>query len=449
MPGEGVGSGTLARRLAGGLGVLAWGATGLAAAGEFGWGAGYRLEYSDNITRVPVNERSDHVSTLFAGFAYNETTTDFLGRVYVRGETRNYHDDVYQDDNAWEVDAAGMWVISPQRFTWVVQDVAREVRVDRTASDTPANRTQSNVFSTGPDVYFHFGPVSTLAIGGRVGDVSVSSSEIDNRWARTYGRWLHRATPLTTLSLNAEITRVMFDNDVVNNDYDRRDFFLRLENRRARLEFNADVGKTIIDPERGEEVDRKLLRLGVARQLTSESTAGITLAREYSTTGDDLLAGVAPLTTTAVAVPPASYPDVLIAEPYYAERAEVFYRRGGSALSVFGRGLWREVDFDGASEDRKEAGARLEMGYNFTGTTSAGIYADYLQTRYVVTGREDDDTTYGVSLGYRLTRTLASSLSLVREERESTAPDREYVNRRALLTLYYSSRPIFTPSPMR
>ncbi|MEJ2106540.1 MAG: hypothetical protein P8X48_04295, partial [Acidiferrobacteraceae bacterium] len=131
--------------------------------------AGYSLEYSDNITRS-LSPTSDITQTLRLGGAYADTTS--TARIDVRGEGfyRDYVYDTFGNNLTGTLDANGLWIISPDRFTWAARDRLAMSTVDPLSPATPANQQRVNVFETGPDFRVRFSPVSSLILGSRVID---------------------------------------------------------------------------------------------------------------------------------------------------------------------------------------------------------------------------------------------------------------------------------------
>src|SRR3990167_2111834 len=109
-------------------------------AGEFSYDLGYTGARSDNITRVPVNERKETIHSLLAGFIYVEETRDLVARVLAQAEYRDYLKDVYDDETVFNLNSSLVWMISPRRFQWTLEDSYRQTLVDSTAVDTPSNR---------------------------------------------------------------------------------------------------------------------------------------------------------------------------------------------------------------------------------------------------------------------------------------------------------------------
>ncbi len=431
-------------------------------AGGFAYGLGYTASHSDNITRVPSNERSEVTNSYLAGFAYIERTADVIAHVLAQGELRDYRDDVFGDKSIYNVDSSALWVISPQRFTWTVEDRLKEEQIDATAADTPANRANINVFSTGPDLYVRFTPVNTLALGARAGNVSTGSADVDNDRFSGSVRWLYQATSISTYSLNFQAMDVNYDDSTLNADFARHDIFLRADYRPSRSQYIVDLGASKINPDRGQDLDGTLARFSWLRQLTQESAFGLAVSGEFSDTGTDILTTASTLNTVATSA--AGLPTVselsdttvgslssnaITSDVYHVKRGETFYNRRGGSFGVDFIASVRDLDFETTPQDRKEINGRLELDFFYSGTTTVTLFTEQLKTDFQNFVREDAERDSGLRFNYRLRRTVSLGLEGRRTERSSTVPTVEYEENRVFLSILYSSSPLFRPISSR
>ncbi len=421
-------------------------------AGQFAYGLGYMATHSDNITREASNERSEVVHSYLAGFSYLENTADLVARVFAQATYYDYQDDVFTDEDVYNLNSSLVWTISPQRFTWTVEDAYEETQIVATAADTPANRTNINVFSTGPDLYVRLNPVNTLAFGARVGNVSTSEANIDNDRLSASARWLYEANSYSAYSLNFETLDVNYDDTISNIDYTRHDAFARVDYHPSRSQYLIDLGATKISPERGKELEGSLTRLSWIRQLTQESSFGLSASGEYADTGADILAastaagltiGAPGSTTTTLSS------DVVTGDVYYAKRANMFYTRRGSQFRVNFSANTQDIDFEITAQDRKENAGFLEIGYFYSETTSVILFTEQTKIEYQNFFRRDTDRDSGIRLGYRVSRSIGLELEGRRTDRSSTDPNAEFEENRVFLSILYSSGQLFAPMHTR
>jgi hypothetical protein len=419
-------------------------------ASEHAYGLGYVATHDDNITRVATDKRSDWIHSVLAGLAYQENTPSLAAHVLAQAEFDNYQKNTFGNETLYYLDSSAVWTISPQRFLWALEDSARQALIDSTSVDTPANRTGINVLSTGPDVLLQFSPVHTLALGARVGHVNSGRADVDNDRSNVAVGWLYKATSITTYSLNYEALDVNYDNSTLNNDFRRQDGFARVEYHPSRSRFALDLGASYINRDRGDDLKGSLARLMWTRELTEESSFGISTSREFFDTGSDILAEshavmTAPVTTASTAASTVLASGVVAHDVYVAKRGEVFYTRHGSQIGVKLDASYRKFDFETTPDDRKETGGTMELAYSYSAETTASLIADYTKTEYLNFVRSDTDRDFGVRIGYRLSPRVSLGLEGHRTDRASTDPTLDFIDKRVLISVLYSSGPLFTP----
>lgn len=432
--------------------VLLTGAVSSTQAGDFAYGLGYTATRSDNITRAPSNERSDTVHSYLAGFAYLERTSDVIARILAQAEYRDYQNDTFGDEGIYYLNSSLLWTISPQRFTWTVEDVYRQTPITTTTADTPANRTNVNVFSTGPDFYVRFNPVHTLALGARAGNISTGRADVDNDRFSGSARWLYQANSTSVYSANFQLLDVNYDNPTLNNDYTRHDVFARAEYRPSRSQYVIDLGASNISRDRGQDLDGTLARLSWIRQLTTESSFGMSASGEFSDTGTDILAAstaAASSTGIPVSTSTSQTSNVVTSDVYYAKRGSVFYNRRGASFALDSSAYTQELDFETTPQDRKENGIYLQLNFFYSGATTVTLFTRPARIEYQNFVREDNYRDSGLRLGYRVSRTVSLGLEGRRTDRTSTDPTAEYKDNRVFLSILYSTSPLFTPIATR
>jgi hypothetical protein len=404
-------------------------------AGEFGYGIGYTATRSDNIERVPPNadERSDTINAYLFAFSYLENSSNLLARVLAQAEFRDYREEIFGDETVYNLKSSLVWTLSPQRFTWTVEDTYDETQITPTVADTPANRTNVNVFSTGPDFYIRLNPVHTLALGARLGNVYTGRANTDNDRVSGSARWLYQSTAITTYSLNFDTLKVNYENSALNN-YLNHNVFLGVDYRPSRSQYLVDLGVTRFDPDRGETLDEMLVRLSWIRHLTPESRLGVSASGEFLDTGADLLeasTSSVPLATQTA--------GVVTSDVYYTRRGSIFYIRQGSQLVIDVSLFSQELDFEILPEDRKENGGQLKLDILYSGTTTVTLIGKQTRSDYLNFVRRDTDSDVAIRLGYRLTRSVNLGLEGRRLSRSSTVSAGEFDENRVLLSLLYSN----------
>ncbi len=411
-------------------------------AGDLGFGLGYTLEYSTNIARTPADEQDEWTHSALVGFSYLELTPEIGARVRGIAEYRYYANDTFEDEAAGTADALILWSISPQQFTWTVEDAYRQVQIDPTQPNTPGNRSGSNAFSTGPDAYVRMTTLDTLQLGGRYGSVMVEESTADSTSVLGYASWLHKWTPSTTMSLNYHKSRIDNLDETVFPDYTRQDGFLGIGYRQPVSELTLNVGITRIEPEGQPDKTGDLLHLTWLARLSSVSSIGITAHEGFSDTGTGLLSASRQFTEPSDVATAPSMLDIVVSSDLFFERSvDGFYSYSGSRFSWNVFGFWRDLDFETTAEDREETGARFELRHATSPDLDSSLLAGAQRTKFYDTGREDDDRAYGLRFNYRVGFNALVGLEVGHVSRDSSDPAFSYDENRAMLWVYYNTNP--------
>lgn len=417
-------------------------------AGEFAYGAGYSLTYDSNITRVPNNAIAEWTQSLIGGFAYQERTIDVDARLLAQAERRDYLRNTYSDEKVYYVDGAAVWTISPRQFTWTVEDVAHQVRTDITTPDTPSNRTNANSLSTGPEFIFRLDPADTAVIGSRYGRFDIDGPGDNERYSG-YARWLHSVSAQTTLSANYAATRVNYQDPSAFNNFLLEAWFLRYETRPSPNGMTIDFGTSRVTREGAEALNGRLARLTLLRQLTSESSLQVSFAEEYSDTGSDLLGTVTIPTQPTGGVPSTPATIVAQGDAYYSKRGDLAYVNQGGHFGIDLRGYARSIDYQTLNQDFDEHGGRFECSYLFSGETRLRAYTEYVRRTFLDFYQRDTLRNSAVGVTYRLTRNVNITAEAGLFEESSTLPSNNFVDRRVMLLLAYSSGPLYTVQSRR
>jgi hypothetical protein len=420
-----------------------------ATAAELAFGAGYAGQYSTNIRQTPDNHENEWINSLVAGAGFQSMTPELQARLFSQVEHRDYLHNVFSDETLFSLDSSAIWVVSPQFFTWTVEDGYQVVLLDATGTDTPSNRAGANAFSTGPDFFLRFSPAHTLTLGGRYGNVYVGRSDLDNDRYTGYARWGYASSPQTTYSLNYESLRVEFDNPVLNANFRREDTFFRFLTRPSRSTFTLDAGGTHIQTERAADVNGALGRAAWTRELTSESTLGLSYAAQYQDTGTALLAEVTNAGATTTTTTATTAQDVVSTDVYYSKQREAFYSHLGSVFGLYLRGYRRDLDFEVTAQDRRETNGLMELSWFYSGADTFVLFRESLKTQFWNTQRQDISRNTGLRYAYRLARYWTMGIEGSQIRRDSSDPAFDFIENRALFSLFYSTGAAYAPSVRR
>jgi hypothetical protein len=201
---------------------------------------------SDNIALTPSDETAQTIALVDAGFAVQERSRLLSASATGNFSYLDYLQGAFGSQLIGRFDGIGTFAIVPERLTWVFRDDFGQQTLDPYAPGTPNNLENVNYVNTGPDLTLREG-VGFLIASARYARAQYSTSPFDsNRGLAsiTVGRDLSAAT---VLSLQAEDERVMFENTVVNSDFNHASVFGRYELHGARTNLEVDLGATRIN----------------------------------------------------------------------------------------------------------------------------------------------------------------------------------------------------------
>lgn len=408
------------------------------------------VEDNDNVTYAAIDPIAQRYLRAGLGFAITENVSALQMSLTGRAEYRDYRDDVFGNTVNGELAGRLNWVALPDRLFFTVEDSLAVQPVNVLAADAPGNRQQVNVFALGPTLLFNM-PAS---MQGRaelryVNSDAEVTDEFNSQHVALALRAIRELSPTSRLSMNGQVQRVDFDNDIVARDYNRYDLFARYSRSLAHFELGADFGYSHIDYRRGESRSDPLLRLDAEWNPTPSSQFTAAVASQFSDTATDALRGVeAGAPSGEPADTPVEVPDqvltgdaVVNASPYEVRSADLGYAYTGPRLHfAISPYLLKRNYVDSDEFDQKGHGGRFDLEWTIRPQLTLGTYATHESLEYTVLEREDKTLRLGALLRYRWTRHLGVNLQWERYKRESTEPGQDVEQNIVYLSLSYSNR---------
>ncbi len=436
-----------------------FGSASLAAASQaqtFVYGVDAGVAESDNVTLVSTDKVSQTMAVADGDFDIRQRSRlldldakgDFTYLDYLQG--------AYGGQVIGRFDGSAHVALIPDRFIWVVEDNFGQAALDPFTPVTPTNLENVNYVSTGPDFALRFGASSYLNASARYARAQYETSPYNSN--RLVGNlvWGYQLSALSSVSLNGDTERVMFQNTALNSDFDRSSGFVRYEIQGARTDLSVDLGATTISQNAGTisvnqngtltTIDQNhgattggLAKLELSRKLSSAARLTFSLGRELTdaaTSFSNLQGGAIGAVGTA---PAAQTSDNYTSQ--YAS-AQWQYQRNRTTIAVSGR--WDKNEYDGIpSLDYTRSGAEFRMARRLTRAFTAEVLGRYYKTDYVhgIVAAENgssnfDDEMIGAALTWRHGRGLEIKLRCEHSAR-LTAGIYGYGENRAMLTVGY------------
>jgi hypothetical protein len=236
----------------------------------------------------------------------------------------------------------------------------------------------------------------------------------------------------STVTLNADSERVLFENTALNTDYDRSSVFARYELRGARSELTGSLGVTEIR-ESGVPTSGPLAHVELTRKLSSAANLTLSVGQELTDALSSFSAlqngAITAISTAPAAVTGGSYTD------RFASVAWNYYRNLTS-LRLSGR--WEKDSYAGQPQlDVTRSDAELSVERILTPALSAQLLGSLYNTDYAHVSFTAEDALIGAGLKLREGRGMEISLRYDYISRAVSGVGSGYRENRAFLSIGY------------
>jgi hypothetical protein len=415
--------------------ALAWSA---AADADVDLGVEFTAGYTNNLLRQPDGEDDVPASFGFTG-SWLETTRHFSADVEGRVDGIKYFNDTWDDEVVGQLDGSlTLWAV-PERFAWVVENVYGQVATNPFESISPANRENTNFFSTGPDWYMPFGERMRAYLGGRYGSVRYETSDSDSERLVGIAGIDRAVSSKSRLGVQVSSETVDFDSPL-QSDFDRQEAYIRYEVSRDQQTgglpsgLTVNAGYTWLDGDAGDD-SAPLIEVLYSKDLSSSVRMGLELASRFSDAGLEFAAGGLPGSD------PGIDPGVIPQAGVYEERsglATIDFQRQRTSLGFAVR--LADEAYETETLDRRrydlELTAERRMTPRLTG--SAGVL--WSRDEYESGGldREDTDTEYRLEFRRELGQRSSIGVIGLYASRSSDDPLVEFDETRGYIVFDYS-----------
>jgi hypothetical protein len=242
---------------------------------------------SDNLAAQPSNEESGTIAHVQVVANRHDRTRRLTSDLEVNTSYQRFLDGGVS--NYWSGGAFGSLLIGviPDNFEWSVRDNFSQVRENVLEADRPSNLTSANYFTTGPTITLPLGDLTSAKLSGEYSLETYGRTVPDSE--RTGGTFslVRQLNSSSVVSLNATTAKQKPKDDVVSPDFTTRSASLQYEvsNKRADLSFTAGYSEA----SSGQQDTGALSgALSLRRNVFSYSSITLSLARDYSNTGQSL-----------------------------------------------------------------------------------------------------------------------------------------------------------------
>jgi hypothetical protein len=361
------------------------------------YGVDVGVAETDNVTLVSTDKISQTIAVADADFDIKQQSR--LLDVDAKGDFTdlNYLQGAYGNEVLGRFDGSAHLAIIPERLVWVVQDDFGQATLDPFTPVTPNNLENINYLTTGPDMVLRFGASSYLDASVRYARVQFQTSPYSSN--RVLGDLAlgYQLSAQSSVSLNGEAERVMFQNTALNSDFDRNSGFVQYEVKGARTDFSADLGATTISQSAGAistigqngsltTIDQNasstsgaLAKLQLTRKLSAASQLTLS-AGHYLTDASSSFSSLQSGALGTIGAAPAAQ----TAENYISNYASVrwAYQRSRTTIALSGR--WERDTYLGQSQlDDTVGGAEFSVRRRLTHALTAEVLGRIYKTDYL------------------------------------------------------------------
>jgi len=389
-----------------------------------------RLERSDNVRRVSDGEESDTLASLGLGINYGYAGPRLSAVALGDLSYVEYLDNTYSGRLAGNFDGQAIWGKNTDLLQWQLEDVFGQTRTDALASATPDNLQNVNVISTGPTINLRFGQ-TFVALDGRYADQSYESGDLDSRrltGAASVGRSLSEKS---SLSLNAQVERLKYDDSVGNADYDTRQYFVRYRSELGRNNISSDLGYTEVEIDGSKPSGGALARVDIDRRISASSSVFIGGRMQFSSSADALR-----MDRGSTGSRPDSEAPLAASDPFRQREVIGGWRTERSRTSLTLSASRSEERYEKSTQlDRDVTQLQVELGRHIAPTLWLRTEARYQKEEFVNVDAAAKELTLSAELRKSLGRKVSLSLRYEYNDHSGNGGAAEY--KENLIMLYF------------
>lgn len=236
---------------------------------------------SDNIQLLPSGGSSATTPFQELDFTWHDKRPFYAADIDADLAHVNYIPHVYDQEFIGNFLGRGRLNLIPQLLTWSASENFGQTRLNPLTPITPANRENINYFSTGPKLTLGLGPELRLDVTGEYGRVDYQQSPLDSNRLTGEVALVHEFSLLSSISVNVRDERINYTQDQFNPDYSSQEVFARFDTTGSRTKLAVDVGYSRTQ-ESGVDDGSYLARISLSRQLSGDSTVGLTAGHDFS-----------------------------------------------------------------------------------------------------------------------------------------------------------------------
>jgi hypothetical protein len=405
-------------------------------ASEIDYAATFSLTSYENILRVENPQGDELAETVRLSSSWTENTINFIASISAGIESTRFSKEIQDNRNEGDLNADLLWVISPNRYEWILTDIYTHTAIDPRLTDTPLNRQYINAFTTGPNFKWRLAKTTYINIEPRIEDYRFENDLLNNQRVNTRVEWLQTPGENTEYGFDVFYETTNYTStSLVDSDYDQIDFNINIGYTRNNLSIEARNGITKIDSNNYDNGNKSQYRLYINNQRTRTSNIEIALGKNVTDTS-----------RTVNSLDPDVDTDSLLSassDLYTNKYITVGYTKTYRNLDFTLEAEKRDEDyFTQNNLDRKVDSATFSSQWMNTRNSRLRLRYNISEAEYPldINNRFDDDSRTSLEYVYRINSNLSYTLSIFDISRDSTAPGESFEDTVLMLSITYATR---------
>jgi len=403
-------------------------------AADVRYNVGSSIAHYDNINHDVSPADDEFSNSVYAGIEVIEENASFTSTSDAQIDAINYRNNVVEDETNLRLSTDNLWTINPGQFEWYVGNVFTQTAIDSLISDTPTNRQNINVFSTGPNYIIRINARNNLRLEARAENFNYEESADSNRLFIAT-RWGYDLNSTTRITANDEAITAKYNGDTIS-DYNRNDIYVGVEYIRGLNTFNAEYGLTRIDNENTTDFDGDRYLISFTNTRTRTSSIRFIYENILTDTGDRLIQNI---TSDALnnLDSEVSANDIFLEKSYRAR----YMKTLSSGELAFQVGVTNRNYEIQPHLDEKDKEAIINTVWNLKRTNRINFDINYINRTYQdpAFNRVDKDYEYSINYLHEFMRNVNFTIEVTSNERISTITNEAYEDVRYILSLNYTT----------
>ncbi len=407
-----------------------------------GWSVFVGITQTDNLGLTPANGQPDTEPQAGFNWTYvakrKRAETALAANIFYTGYDEKFYAGRRAPDSVTgTANLTLTGVIIPDRFFWDLGETFGQTTVNFAVADSPSNRQNANVFTTGPRLVFPLGARNQLDVSARWFSSDFSESPTGGSGYQALAALKRQTSHEDALSVAVSASRIDQQQLASSTNYDINSAFLGWNSVRGRSTYLVNLGFTELNQGLLKE-QSPLARITYTRRLTARTSLSVAAGREFSSA-----AGAFQSNQNFFGVAASLSGGQVTTDPFRSDYLRVAWTVTGGrlAMALTGR-VQRETYDSGRAPDAKLYGLSFTVDRAVSPRLRLGLFGEFERRELPALTASIDDRRIGLSAGVLLGANLVLTFTYARRVGDSNAllTQAAFVENRETLRLTYRPR---------